>query len=96
MEAPFSFPARGALPPLNTYDPFLESLPNTALVEEGNRICDILRTRVKGEINVSIQRSLSTLRLLNSRGSDYSLSSSSYYLNSLLFPVLRLSDGPSE
>ena len=58
MEAPFSFPPGGALPSLNTHDPFLESLPNTALVEEGNRICDILRTKVKGEINVSIQRSI--------------------------------------
>ncbi|MBI4765126.1 MAG: TldD/PmbA family protein [Deltaproteobacteria bacterium] len=87
MEAPFSFPAGRALPPLNTCDPILESLPNTALVEEGNRVCSILRTKAKGEINVSIQRSLATLRLLNSRGSDYSLRSSSYYLNpSLLFP----------
>lgn len=87
MEAPFSFPSGEALPLLNTCDPFLESLPNTALVEEGNRVCDLLRTRVKGEINVSIQRSVATLRLLNSRGSDHSLHSSSYYLNtSVLFP----------
>ncbi len=87
MEAPFSFPSGTDLPTLNTWDPFLESLPNTALVEEGNRVCDILRTKVKGEINVSIQRSTTTLKLLNSRGSDHSLHSSSYYLNtSILFP----------
>ena len=87
VEAPFSFPSGGALPSLNTHDLFLESLPNTALVEEGNRICDILQTKVKGEINISIQRSIDTLRLLNNQGSDHSLHSSSYYLNtSLLFP----------
>ena len=87
VEAPFSFPSGRALPSLNSHDLLLESLPNTALVEEGNRICDILRTKVKGEINISIQRSIDTLRLLNSRGADHSLHNSSYYLNtSLLFP----------
>jgi PmbA protein len=87
VEAPFSFPLPESLPSPNAHDLLLESLPNTALAEEGNRICDVLRTKVKGEINISIQRSIDTLRLVNSRGSDHSLHSSSYYLNtSILFP----------
>jgi PmbA protein len=87
VEAPFFSPLPESLPSPNAHDLLLESLPNTALVEEGTRICDVLRTKVKGEINISIQRSIDTLRLVNSRGSDHSLHSSSYYLNtSLLFP----------
>jgi PmbA protein len=87
MEAPFSFPLAEPLPSPQAHDLFLESLPHIALVEEGSRIGESLRTKVKGEVQVSIQRSINTLRLVNSRGSDHSLHSSSYYLNaSLLFP----------
>jgi PmbA protein len=87
VEASFSFPLAQSLPSPSAHDLFLESLPNSALVEEGTRICDILQTKVKGEVHVSLQRSVDTLRLLNSRGSDHSFHSSSYYLDtSILFP----------
>jgi PmbA protein len=87
VEAPFYFPLRESLSSLNTHDLFLESLSNAALVEEGKRICDRLRNKVKGEVNVAMQRSTDTLRLMNSRGSDQSHHSSTYYINtSILFP----------
>jgi PmbA protein len=87
VEASFDFPQNRALPSLNAYDPLLETIPNTELVEEGLRVCDYLKSKAEGEINVSIQRSLYNMKLLNSQGFEQSMKGSSYNLNvSLLFP----------
>jgi PmbA protein len=87
VEAPFDFPLNPSLPALQTYDPGLPDVSNSTLVEEGLRVCESLTARVQGQVNVSIHRTIHQNRLVNSRGLDQSLKSSSYFLNSsLLFP----------
>ncbi len=87
VEAPFDFPSDAPLPSLQTDDPHLQEITNSALVEEGSRICAYLGTKVQGQVNVSIQRDWQQIRLQNTRGLDQSLISSSYFMNaSLLFP----------
>ena len=88
VEAPFDFPSGAPLPSLKTDDPHLQEVTNSALVKEGGRVCETLTARVRGQVNVSIQRDRQQIRLQNSRGLDQTLTSSSYFLNaSLLFPV---------
>lgn len=87
VEAPFDFPSNLPWPALQTDDPLLAEVTNSALVEEGQWVCAYLTARARGEVNVSIHRSIQKMRLLNSRGLDQSLTHSSYFLNaSLLFP----------
>ncbi|MBI5602833.1 MAG: TldD/PmbA family protein, partial [Deltaproteobacteria bacterium] len=87
VEAPFDFPSAAPRPSLQTDDPRLQELTNSALVEEGRRVCEYLGSKVQGQVNVSIQRDWQHIRLQNTRGLDQSLISSSYFLNaSLLFP----------
>jgi PmbA protein len=87
VEASFEFPSPLTVPALETDDPHLPEVTNSALVEEGQRICAYLADRARGEINVSIHKSVQRLRLLNTQGLDQSLHHSSYFLNSsLLFP----------
>jgi PmbA protein len=87
VEAPFDFPLNPFPTALQTYDPHLVEVSNSTLVEEGRRICESLTARVQGQVNVSIHRAIHQIHLVNSRGLDQSLKSSSYFLNaSLLFP----------
>ncbi len=87
VEAPFDFPSSALLPSLKTDDPHLQEVTNSALVEEGSRVCETLTALVRGQVNVSIQRDRQQIRLQNGRGLDQTLVSSSYFLNaSLLFP----------
>lgn len=87
VEAPFEFPPDFSPPQLHSYDPDLKEITNSRLVEEGQRVCDFLTTRVPGEVNVSIHRDIHRLRLVNSRGFDQAQQSSAYFLNaSILFP----------
>ena len=87
VEAPFDFPSSAPVPSLKTDDPHHQDVTNSALVEEGGRVCETLTARVRGQVNVSIQRDRQQIRLQNSRGLDQTLTSSSYFINaSLLFP----------
>jgi hypothetical protein len=47
VEARFDFPLTKDLSPLDSYDPSIESLANSTLVEECKRICDRLTSREK-------------------------------------------------
>lgn len=75
----FSFPERKNLKSLNTYDPEIEALSNTKMVEEGQRVSEILSEATKTQINVIINKVVSEIRILNSRGVDYTARSSIYY-----------------
>lgn len=74
----FSFPERRELKALNTYDPEIENLTNTKMVEEGQRISEILSQATNTQINVGIVKSVSEIRIINSKGVDYSTKNSSY------------------
>ena len=87
VEAPFEFPFTHHLPALDTDDPSIEHLSNTTLVEECERICEGLASKAVGQINVSAGRRRSRMRILNSRGTDLSTTSSVYGLHgAVLFP----------
>ena len=85
--APFEFPFTRHLPPLDTYDPSIERLSNTTMVEECQRVCEGLASKAEGQVNVSAGRKKSRTRILNSRGTDISTMSSVYGLHAaILFP----------
>lgn len=87
VEAPFDFPLTKEVPQLETYDPSVETLPTSALVEECQRVCDHLASRTKGQINVSAGRAVIRRRILNGHGTDLSTVSSIYSLNTeILYP----------
>ena len=80
VKAVFEFPFTKDLPVLETYVPELEALSNSAIVEECMRVCEVFSERTKGQINVSASRSVHSLRIVNSSGTDLSQKSSAYYL----------------
>jgi PmbA protein len=87
VEGLFDLPGTSGLPPFDTYDPSLEHLTNSAMVEECRRVCDILAQKTKGQINLSSHRSLGGIRLINSRGTDLSEKYSSYSFGAeILYP----------
>jgi PmbA protein len=88
----FDFPYTKDLPFLDTYDPSIEHLTNSKMVEECERICEILGQRTKGQINISAYRSISIKKIMNSSGTDLSLKSSAYVLNTeILYPYTSAS-----
>ncbi len=88
----FDFPLTQNLKTLDTYSSEIESISNNLLVEECKRICDIILQKVKCQINITAHKSISSLRLINSQGTDLSLLSSSYALSTeLLYPYTSAS-----
>jgi PmbA protein len=92
VEAFFEFPFTKELPNLDTYDTAIESLSNSAMVEECARVCDFLSGRTRGQLNVSAYRSVRSLRIMNSAGTDLSQKSSSYSLSpQIVYPYTSAS-----
>ncbi len=57
------------------------------MVEEGQRLAAYLEERTDGQVNLTIQRSVTRLRLINSRGSDQDWKTSNYGVHlSLMYP----------
>jgi len=87
VDGVFDFPYTKDLPALNTYDTSIENLSNPAMVEECRRVCELLSQKTEGQLNVSSHRSVSGIRIMNSSGTDLSLKSSAYILNTqILYP----------
>ena len=87
VEGLFELPLTKDLQSLDTYDPLIEPLTNSAMVEECSRVCEFLSHRTKGQINISAYRSISSKRIINSSGTDLPLKSSAYILNAqVLYP----------
>lgn len=87
VEARFDLPLTKDGPPLDNYDPSIENLSNSTIVEECKRVCDRLTSKTKGQINVSSHRRMSKIRLINSHGTDLSSISSLYSLSTeVLYP----------
>jgi PmbA protein len=81
VEGLFEFPLTRDLPVLDSYDPSIETLENSAIVDECGRICTFFSQRTKGQINISAHRSVRNVRIMNSSGTDLSLKSSAYVLS---------------
>jgi PmbA protein len=87
VEGFFELPLTKDLQSLDTYDPLIETITNSAIVEECSRVCNLLSQRTEGQINISAYRSVSSKRIINSCGTDLSLKSSAYILNTqVLYP----------
>ncbi len=92
VEGSFEFPLTRAVPFLDTYDPSIETISNSAMVEECRRVCELLSERTKGQLNISAYRTMSSTRMINSSGTDLSLKSSAYYLSTqILYPYTSAS-----
>ncbi len=79
VQADFDLPLTKDLSRLNTYDPSVEELSNTVIVEECKRICKNLTSKTKGQVNIYAGSGIAKIRLLNSRGTDLSTETSYYY-----------------
>ncbi|OGW37191.1 MAG: Zn-dependent protease [Nitrospirae bacterium RBG_13_39_12] len=87
VEGFFELPITKDLQSLDTYDPLIETLTNSEIVEECSRVCEFLSRRTEGQINISASRLINNRRLINSSGTDLSLKSSAYILNAqVLYP----------
>jgi len=92
VEGTFDFPLTKNLQSLDTYDPSIETLSNARMVEECSRVCDLLSQRTTGQINVSASRSVGSMRIMNSSGTDFSSKSSAYRFHTgLLYPYTSAS-----
>ncbi len=87
VEADYRLPGTSEVPSLNSYDPAIEQLTNTALVDECRRLCDELGERVQTQVNVGASRSVTTVQLLNTQGTRLSARLSEYNCTvSLVYP----------
>jgi PmbA protein len=87
VEAPLDFPLTREVPSLDTYDPSVEALSNSSLVEECTRVCEGMAPKTTGQINLSASRGVVRRRLINSHGTDLSAGSSYYSLHvEILYP----------
>lgn len=99
VQADYELPATRDLPELASYDPAAEGVTNSMLVDECSRVCAKLADRVQAQVNVTAGRSTTTIRLLNSKGTDLSARfSSCSIMASLVYPgsyaaVRRASSG---
>ncbi len=87
VETGFNLPFTREPAQLDTYNPAIESLTNTTIVDECNRICEMLAPNTTGQINVGAGRVTTKIRILNSNGTDLSSRSSQYYCHTaIMYP----------
>lgn len=87
VDAPFDFPHTKSVPALKTYDPAIEQLTNTSIVEECKRIYAYLDGKTNGQVNIDAGTLVTSIQILNSAGTNLSAKSSYYGIwVMLLFP----------
>ncbi len=87
VEADYELPLTKNPPGLATYDDGIDQLTNTMMVEECQRVCDALAPKTTGQVNVAAERETSTIRVMNSAGTDVSARFSEYSAYaSILYP----------
>lgn len=78
VEAGYELPLTKEVRRLQTYDAGIEGLTTEKLADECARICAFLTAKVKEQVNTSSARTITTIRVLNSRGTDLTCRSSNY------------------
>ena len=78
VAADFQLPSYQKLPAVDTYDKSIDEISSTKLVEECRRITENWKEKTKAEIATASWTYTSEMRLLNSKGVDYSKKSSGY------------------
>jgi len=87
VEARYALPERFSPPDGGAYDSAIENLSNTQMVEEGQRLAAELGGKTAGQVNLLVYRSVTRVRLINSRGSDLDWRTSNYGVHlSLMYP----------
>ncbi len=87
VEARFDFPASPSRSDYKSFDPAIEDLSGARMVEEGRRIIQSISQDTRGQVNLTFQRTVLKIHLLNSRGTDLLWRTSSYGLHTaLLYP----------
>jgi PmbA protein len=87
VEAPYLLPEAFKPPDDGAYDPAIETLSNTQMVEEGQRLAAFLGERTDGQVNLTVYRAVTRVRLINSRGSALDWTASDYGVHlSLMYP----------
>ncbi len=78
VSAEYEFPLTKDLPQLNTYDADIENISSKQMVEECNRVCEILKSKTQGEVSATAYTYTETIRILNHKGTDV-VNQSSYF-----------------
>lgn len=87
VEANYDFPLTKELPRIDTFDPSVEEVSSTQMVEESARVCDLLKSKTDAEISVNSTTYTETVRVMNSCGTDVSGESTFYVIYGMLvFP----------
>ncbi len=87
VEAGYDLPETRAAKQLDTFDPAIEGLTTAKLAGECERVCAVLLSRVKAQVNASAARGITTVRVLNSRGTDLVTRHSNYgQYSAVMFP----------
>jgi PmbA protein len=87
VKAAFRLPHTKDITGVNSYDPSINEVTNTALVDEGMRIAKILGRLTDAQINLVCSNAVRTIHLLNSVGTDITMNTSFYHVTiTLLFP----------
>ena len=87
VEARIEFPASASRSDYKSYDPAIEDLSSARMVEEGRRIIESISQDTRGQVNLTFQRTVLKINLLNSRGTELHWRTSSYGLHTaLLYP----------
>lgn len=85
--ADFTFPYAAALPRLATYDPGLENLSGAEIADECLRVIDFLKKLTGAQIDVAAGRIFTTVRILNTSGTDVETRSTLYHFDlDIVFP----------
>lgn len=80
VEVNYDFPLTEKLSQLDSYDPSIENLNSSEMVEECTRICDILKSKTDGEISITSSTYIENIHMINSEGTDISGKSSLYVI----------------
>ncbi len=70
VKAAYTFPMTENLPQLNTYDPHIEEVTSTQMVELCKDITNEVSSKTNAELEVVGYKEVNTMRILNSKGTD--------------------------
>ena len=91
IEAEYQMPKQKKFDKINTYNPEIEEVDSSLMVDKGNDFCQNIQKVVSGEINIYMSKNVSRVKILNSNGLNVQSMSSEYGV----MPQLVFSGGAS-
>jgi len=87
VDAEFDFPYTRSVPELDTYDPGIDQMTNTTMVDECKRIYAFMESKMKGQVNIDAGTTITKIRIINSTGTELFTQRSHYYITiMILYP----------